>query len=380
MGKSNIKWVFMKFTVSSTVLAQHLSAISGVIARNPIVPILENFLFQVNHNELVITASDLQTSVSIALEIQSAIQVDIAVPARMLLDTVKNLPEQMISLEINPESYVVLIKSDNGLYKLLGENACDFPKFTLEQEGMTLSIPADSFKGVLQQTMFATSQNELKPAMSGVYMDFSPTMATFVATDGHRLVRYIRKDLTMATQHTLIVPKKALLFINSVLSAPKGMLHLTLYRSAIKFQYGHMVIITRLVDERYPDYEAVIPTSYASRLTIDRMALINALRRIMIYANRATHQVKFSVKDNGLTIFAEDLEFSNEANEQLLGLYDGAPLDIGFNAKLLLEMLMSMSVQEVVFAFLEAHKAVLILPKQQADDQDVLLLIMPIIF
>ena len=370
----------MKFTASSAVLAQNLSTIGGLVTRNPVVPILENFLIQVDHDNLIVTASDLQTSVSIQMGVQSDIEINIAVPAKMLLDTVKNLPDQMITLEIDPESYHVVIHADHGYYKLLGENADDFPRFTKEEEqGTELVIPVDDFKNALQRTIFATSQNELKPAMCGVYMDFGPSSVTFVATDGHRLVRYMHQDLSAEVERSVIVPKKSLLFLSAMLSSKAYDVVLKVYRSTICFQYGSIVMITNLVDERYPDYQAVIPSVYTSQLVVDRMALVHALRRIMIYANKATHQIKFTLSADRLDITAEDLEFSSEAHETLFGIYQGEGLEIGFNVKLLLEMLTNTGFNDVVFSFLEPHKAVLMTPKEPLEQQDVLLLIMPIV-
>lgn len=370
----------MEFTVSSTLLSQQLTAISGVITRNPVVPILENFLFQITHNHLVVTASDLQTSISAALVVQSDAQISVAIPARMLLDTVKNLPEQPIRVEINPNAYTISIKSDNGQYKLAGESANDFPQLATLDDGIALDVEVDVLKNILQKTVFATSNDELKPAMSGVYIELTNAMATFVATDGHRLVRYIREDLTASTQSPIIVPKKALILLNGLLSGKDKKIGFTFDRHKIQFSIDNINVITRLVDERYPDYENVIPKEHTSKLTVSKPALVSALRRVAIYANKATHQVKLTLMSNQLTVSAEDLDFSNEAREQLLCIYEGLPLEIGFNAKLLLDMLASIVTEEVEFFFWGANKAVLIFPKVQNKQEHLLLLIMPIIF
>lgn len=370
----------MEFTVSSALLSQQLTAISGVITRNPVVPILENFLFQITDNHLVVTASDLQTSISASLTVQSDDQISVAIPARMLLDTVKNLPEQLIKLEINPNSYTVSIKSDNGQYKLAGESANDFPQLAALDDGITLDIEVDVLKNILQKTLFATSNDELKPAMSGVYIELTHVMATFVATDGHRLVRYIRQDLSASTQSPIIVPKKALLLLSSLLSGRDKKMGFTFDQHKVQFSIDNISVITRLVDERYPDYENVIPKEHTSKLTVNKPALVSALRRAAIYANKATHQVKLTISENELTISAEDLDFSNEAQEQLLCTYEGLPLEIGFNAKLLLDMLSSILTEEVEFFFWGSNKAVLIFPKVQSQQEHLLLLIMPIIF
>ncbi|WP_419241293.1 DNA polymerase III subunit beta [Cardinium endosymbiont of Nabis limbatus] len=370
----------MEFTISSALLSQQLTAISGVITRNPVVPILENFLFQIDHNRLVVTASDLQTSVSAALAIQSDAQVSVAIPARMLLDTVKNLPEQPIQLAVDPNAYTVSIKSDNGQYKLAGESASDFPQLATLDDGITLEVEVDVLKNILQKTIFATSNDELKPAMSGVYIELTHAMATFVATDGHRLVRYIREDLAASTQSPIIVPKKALMLLNSLLTSKDKKVGFVFDRHKIQFTIDNISVISRLVDERYPDYENVIPKEHTSKLTISKSALVSALRRVSIYANKATHQVKLALVDNQLTISAEDLDFSNEAQEQLICTYEGLPLEIGFNAKLLLEMLTSITTEEVEFFFWGANKAVLIFPKMENKQEQLLLLIMPITF
>ncbi|UWW96764.1 MAG: DNA polymerase III subunit beta [Candidatus Cardinium sp.] len=370
----------MEFTISSALLSQQLTAISGVITRNPVVPILENFLFQIDHNRLVVTASDLQTSISATLAIQSDAQISVAIPARMLLDTVKNLPEQSISLAINPDSYTVSIKSDNGQYKLAGESANDFPQLATLDDGIALEVELDVLRNILQKTIFATSNDELKPAMSGVYIELTNAMATFVATDGHRLVRYIREDLKASTQNPIIVPKKSLLLLNGLLGGRDRRIGFIFDRHKIQFSIDNIKVISRLVDERYPDYENVIPKEHTSKLTINKPALVSALRRTAIYANKATHQVKLTLVDNQLTISAEDLDFSNEAQEQLICNYEGLPLEIGFNAKLLLEILASITTEEVECFFWGANKAVLIFPKIQNKQEHLLLLIMPIIF
>lgn len=374
------KKITMEFTVSSALLSQQLTAISGVITRNPVVPILENFLFQIDHNRLVVTASDLQTSISAVLAIQSDAQVSVAIPARMLLDTVKHLPEQPIRLEINPNAYTVSIQSDSGQYKLAGESANDFPQLATLEDGITLEVEVEVLKNILQKTLFATSNDELKPAMSGLYIELTHAMATFVATDGHRLVRYIREDLSASTQSPIIVPKKALLLLNGLLSGRDKQVGFMFDRHKIQFSIGNISVVSRLVDERYPDYENVIPKEHTSKLTISRPALVSALRRAAIYANKATHQVKLNLVDNQLIISAEDLDFSNEAQEQLICTYEGLPLEIGFNAKLLLDMLTSILTEEVEFFFWGANKAVLIFPKIQNKQEHLLLLIMPIIF
>ena len=369
----------MKFIVSSSTLSKQLAAISGVIVNNPVVPILENFLFEINGKQLTITASDLQTSITATLVVEAQESVSIAIPARLLLETLRNLPEQPVTFSIDESSYTVELSSENGRYRLAGENAADFPKFTMMQEGVVVDMAINALKKAITQTIIATSNDELRPAMNGVYINFSESNVTFVATDGHRLVRYKRSDVGVATQRPFIVPRKTLTLLNSLLSHEEQPVNIAFSDNIVSFKLGNISMISRLIDERYPDYENVIPVSNPNKLTINRLALLSSLKRIAVYANRTTHQIKLKMAGSELHILAEDFDFSNEANERLTCEYEGDDLEIGFNAKFLIEMLSSLAVEEVELHFSEPSKAGLILPKGEQKDEDSLLLIMPVI-
>jgi len=369
----------MKFTVSSSALSKQLAAISGVIVNNPVVPILENFLFELDVQQLVITASDLQTSVTATLVVDTQDKARIAIPARMLLDTLRNLPEQPVTFSINLETYSVEISSANGRYRLAGENATDFPQLKMVQEGISVEMESQVLKKAIGQTLVATSNDELRPAMNGVYVDFKANEVTFVSTDGHRLVRYVRSDVGMATQRPFIVPRKPLTLLNALLLSEDQTVHVALNDHNVYFRLGHISMIARLIDERYPDYEQVIPLDNPNRLTINRLSLLGSLKRIAIYANKTTHQIKLSLAKDSLQIFAEDFDFANEANEQLPCTYEGEAMEIGFNAKLIIEMLGNLPTEEVELHFSLPSKAGLLLPKEQEQHEDLLLLVMPVI-
>ncbi|MEM9416852.1 MAG: DNA polymerase III subunit beta [Bacteroidota bacterium] len=369
----------MKFIVSSSALSKQLAAISGVIVNNPIVPILENFLFEIDGKQLTVTASDLQTSITTTLVVEAQESASIAIPARILLETLRNLPEQPVTFSIDEKTYSVEISSDNGRYRLSGENATDFPQLKMMQEGVSVDMHAEALKKAVSQTIIATSNDELRPAMNGVYMNFSEASATFVATDGHRLVRYTRSDVGVATQRPFIVPRKTLTLLNALLSNEQSMVNIAFSDNTVSFKLANMSMVSRLIDERYPDYENVIPASNPNKLTINRLDFLGSLKRIAIYANRTTHQVKLNMAGSELQILAEDFDFSNEANERLTCEYEGDDLEIGFNAKFLIEMLSSLAVEEVVLHFSEPSKAGLILPKENEQDENILLLIMPVI-
>ena len=369
----------MKFIVSSSALSKQLAAISGVIVNNPVVPILENFLFEIEDKQLTVTASDLQTSMTTTLALEAEKSTSIAIPARTLLETLRNLPEQPVTFSINEETYSVEISSNNGRYRLASENATDFPQLKMTQEGVAVDMPTEALKKAINQTIIATSSDELRPAMNGVYMNFSESSATFVATDGHRLVRYIRSDVGVATQKPFIVPRKTLMLLNALLPNEHATVNIAFSDNTVYFKLANISMVSRLIDERYPDYTQVIPVGNSKKLTINRLAFLSSLKRLAIYANRTTHQIKLDIAGSELQILAEDFDFSNEAKERLPCEYEGDDLEIGFNAKFLIEMLNSLAAEEVELHFSTPSKAGLILPKDTEQDADLLLLIMPVI-
>lgn len=368
----------MKFIVSSAALLKQLSGINGVITTNPVVPILENFLFEIEENKLRITASDLQTSMITELEIESKESGSIAVPAKILIDTLKNLPEQPVSFSIDEQTYSVEISSDNGRYKLSGENATDFPKVPSVSDDFSVEISSHVLTKAVSSTIFATSNDELRPAMTGVYVNLSDSDTTFVATDGHRLIRYKRDDVKADSGNSIIIPRKALNLLKTTLPADEVPVHIEFNMANAFFNFGSVKMICRLIDERFPDYENVIPSDNTNTMVIDRSELLSSLKRIAIYANKTTHQVRLKITGSELQISAEDLDFSNEANERLSCEHDGEDIEIGFNARFLIEMLSNSEVKEVEFQFSAANKAGLIVPKEQGDNEDILMLVMPV--
>lgn len=368
----------MKFIVSSSALLKQLSGINGVITTNPVVPILENFLFEINDGKLTVTASDLQTSMISELEVEAKDSGSIAVPARILLETLKNLPEQPVTFSIDEDTYNIEISSDNGRYKLAGENATDFPKVPTVSDGDSVNLSSDVLGSAINNTIFATSNDELRPAMTGVYLNLSSTNSTFVATDGHRLIRYRRVDIASDNENSIIIPRKALNLLKS--SIPSENTNVTLEFNAQNafFRFNNIQMICRLIDERFPDYENVIPANNDNYMSINRMEFLSSLRRIAIYANKTTHQVRLKITGSELQISAEDLDFSNEANERLACEHDGEDIEIGFNAKFLIEMLNNITANEISLALSAPNRAGLILPKEKDENEDILMLVMPV--
>jgi DNA polymerase-3 subunit beta len=368
----------MKFIVSSAALLKQLSGINGVITTNPVVPILENFLFEISEGKLTVTASDLQTSMITEMEVESKENGNIAVPARILLDTLKNLPEQPVTFSIDEETYSIEISSDNGRYKLAGENATDFPKVPAVSNDFSVEMSTEVLASAINNTIFATSSDELRPAMTGVYLNLTDTNSTFVATDGHRLVRYRRIDVASDNGTTIIIPRKALNLLKTTLPSENTAVSVEFSVSNAFFKFGNVRMICRLIDERYPDYDNVIPTDNDNVMTINRMEFLSSLRRIAIYANKTTHQVRLKIAGSELQISAEDLDFANEANERLSCEHNGGDIEIGFNAKFLVEMLNNLDSDQVEMHLSEPNRAGLLIPKDKNDSEDILMLVMPV--
>ncbi len=368
----------MKFIVSSAALLKELNNIHGVITTNPVVPILENFLFEIEDGKLIITASDLQTSMITELEVEAKESGSIAVPAKILLETLKNLPEQPVTFSIDENTYSIEISSDNGRYKLAGENSSDFPKIPEVTDGFNVDISSDVLSSAIVNSIFATSNDELRPAMTGVYLNLSSTNATFVATDGHRLIRYRRVDVASEADHAIIIPRKALNLLKTTLPSENSNVIVEFNMANAFFHFNNIKMICRLIDERFPDYENVIPADNDNHMSINRLEILNSLKRISIYANRTTNQVRLKITGSELQISAEDLDFSNEANERLSCEHDGEDIEIGFNARFLIEMLNNLDSKEVTLQLSEPNRAGLIVPKEKNDNEDILMLVMPV--
>ena len=368
----------MKFIVNSSYLLKQLSNINGVITTNPVVPILENFLFEIEKSNLTVTASDLQTSMITEITVESKEKGNIAVPARILLDTLKNLPDQPVTFSIDESTYSIEISSDNGRYKLSGENATDFPKVPAVSNDFSASISSEVLSRAVNNTIFATSNDELRPAMTGVYVNLGEKNATFVATDGHRLVRYRRTDVKSETGNSIIIPRKALNLLKATLPTENTDVSIDFNMSNAFFKFGNIRMICRLIDERFPDYENVIPASSTIKMTINRIDFLNSLKRISIYANKTTHQVRLKITGSELQVSAEDLDFSNEANERLSCEHEGEDIEIGFNAKFIVEMLSNLDTDQIRLNMSAPNKAGVITPAEKDKNEDILMLVMPV--
>ena len=370
----------MNFIVSSTYLLKNLNSISGVITSNPVVPILENVLFEIENGNLLITASDLQTSVLVELQVESKEDGSVAIPAKILIETLKNLPEQPVTFSIDEQNYNIEINSDNGRYKLAGENSADFPKVPEVNDGYSSVLDSSVLHSAISNTIFSTSTDELRPAMTGVFFKLSSQSCSFVSTDGHRLVKYIRTDVKGdEVEHDMILPRKSLNLLKSILPTVKSSeIKLEFNAANAFFSYENVKMVCRLIDERYPDYENVIPSDNSNIITLDKSDILSSLKRISIYANKTTNQVRLKISGSEILISAEDLDFSNEANERISCEHDGDDIEIGFNAKFLIEMLSNLNSEKISFKLSEPNKAGLIVPGEISDEEDITMLVMPV--
>lgn len=370
----------MNFIVSSSYLLKNLSSISGVITSNPVVPILENVLFEIENGNLLITASDLQTSVMVELQVESKENGSVAIPAKILIDTLKNLPEQPVTFSIDENNYNIEINSDNGRYKLAGENSADFPKVPEISDGYSFTVNANTLALAIGNTIFSTSTDELRPAMTGVFFRLSSNSCTFVSTDGHRLVKYIRTDISGdEVDHDMIIPRKSLNLLKTIIpSDDKNDINIEFNASNAFFSNDNIKLVCRLIDERYPDYENVIPSDNSNSIEVDKSEILSSLKRISIYANKTTNQVRLKVSGSEILISAEDLDFSNEANERISCEHDGDDIEIGFNAKFLIEILSNIHSDKVIFKLSEPNRAGLVLPDDIEDEEDLTMLVMPV--
>ena len=368
----------MKFIVSSSALLKQLQAISGALSSNTVLPILENFLFEINSGVLTISATDLQTTMNTTLAVEAKENGKIAVPSKILLDSLKTLADQPVIFSINDENFGIEMSAGDGKYKLSGENGEDFPKIPKVENAAALVITASTLSEAISKTLFAVSTDELRPAMTGVYCQMSSENITFVATDAHKLVRYRRRDAHADVTSSFILPKKALNLLKSSLPTEDVSVNIEYNATNAFFSFNNINLICRLIDEKYPDYEAVIPVNNPNKLTIDRSLFLSCLRRVSIYSNKTTHQVRLKITGSELQISAEDLDFANEAFERLSCQYEGEDIEIGFNARFLVEMLANLETEEVALEMSTPNRAGILFPVNADNNEDVLMLVMPV--
>lgn len=376
----------MKFIVSSSSLLKQLQMLNGVLNTSNTLPILDNFLFEVDKGTLTISASDLETTITTHLTVESKDSGNVAVPARLLIDTLKTFPEQPLTFSIDKKRLAIEISSDYGKYKITGQNGDEFPKAPSIENGQSIEMDGTVLARAIGKTLFAAGNDELRPVMSGVFVQFAPDGTTFVATDAHKLVRYRRGDVKATGSASFILPRKPLNLLKNILSTTEGTVRVEYNATNARFSWGiapdgsiGSTLICRLIDGKYPNYDAVIPKNNPNKLTIDTSALLGSIRRVSIFSNKATHQVRLKIAGSELNISAEDLDFSNEAAERLTCSYAGDDMEIGFNSRFLVEMLTNIDSDEATIEMSAPNRAGILLPmNKDAVQEDTLMLVMPV--
>lgn len=374
----------MKFIVSSSELQKALQTVSGVISNSQSRPILENFLFEIEKDILKITASDGETTLITSLEVRSDAEGKIAVPAKIFQEFVKTYGEQPLTLSVkdaedgNGKLLEILDEKDNFAVAL--DHAEDYPEIPEFDAAQSVTISAGILSEALNNTLFATSNDSLRPVMTGVLFQFKEDETNFVSTDSHRLVVYKRTDLINADPVEFIMPKKPLAIFKSILASSNDEVSIEFNENMAKFTFGNNIWICRLIDGKYPNYSAVIPKENPNILTINRNLLLNSIRRASIMSNKSTNQVRFKLSGNILHLHAEDTEFANKADMQIPCDYNGEDINIGFSSKFLTEMLSVLSADDITMKMSQPNRPGIIEPIDGLEDEEkILMLSMPVI-
>jgi len=371
----------MKFVVSSSELLGHLQAISRVISSKNTLPILDNFLFNLSGNDLEITASDLESTLITRMKLENTDgDGTIALPARILLDTLKEFSVQPLTFDINMETMAVVISSENGKFNVVGQNGIDFPALPSikKDKKFVFAINADILLAGISKTLFATADDELRPVMGGIFVEASTDKITFVASDAHKLVRYQRSDARADDNASFILPKKPASLLKNILPREEGTVTVEFDDKNAFFILSNYKVVSRLVEGNYPNYNSVIPKNNPRKITIDRVEFFNTLKRVSVFSNQASNLVKLQLKGNQVMVSAQDIDFSISAYERIKCQYEGEEIEIGFKSVFLLEILSNIGSQDVMIELADPTRAGLFLPViAENESEDLLMLLMP---
>ena len=369
----------MKFSVSCTSLLSHLQVAGRVIASKNSVPILDSFLFDLRGNQLSITAADAETRMVTSVEV-SDVEGEgmVAITARNLLDSLKELPEQPIIFDIDEDNMSIFIYYENGKYNFVGQKGDDYPQPKPLRDGAAeLAMPAQVLMLGINRALFATAEDELRPVMNGIYFDISSEDITFVASDGHKLVRFKTLEAKGAERSSFILPKKPATLLKTILPKEAGDVKIMFDDNNAYFILENFQLVCRLIEGRYPNYNAVIPQENPYKVMIDRQLFVNALKRVAVFSNPASSLIKLQLSENQIVVSAQDIDFSTSAEEKISCIYNGDAMNIGFKGVFLIEILNNTPSADVVLELADPSRAGLILPSENEDKEDLLMLLMP---
>ena len=368
----------MKFIVNSSTLLKELQKLNGVISTSNTLPILDNFLFEIEDGKIKIIASDLETTMISEITTESSSNGQITIPSKILIDTLKTFSNQPLTFLIDEETKGIEISSENGNYKLAGQDAKEFPKVPEMTSPSSFLITSSILLNAINKTLFASGNDELRPVMSGVFCELSEENITFVATDAHKLVKHTRTNISSNGNSSFILPKKPLSLLKNNIDADSD-INIDFNETNVKFSLDNITLICRLIDGKYPNYDAVIPKDNPNKLVINKDELLNSIKRVSIYASKTTHQIRLKVAGSQLQITSEDLDFANKAEERLTCSYEGEDIEIGFNSRFVIDMLNNIGSEQICLEMSAPNRAGIILPLDgQDENEDTLMLVMPV--
>tara|TARA_B100001113_G_scaffold185823_1_gene152241 strand:- start:205 stop:1320 length:1116 start_codon:yes stop_codon:yes gene_type:complete len=368
----------MKFIVNSSTLLKELQKLNGVISTSNTLPILDNFLFEIEDGKIKIIASDLETTMISEITTESSSNGQITIPSKILIDTLKTFSNQPLTFLIDEETKGIEISSENGNYKLAGQDAKEFPKVPEMTSPSSFLITSSVLLNAINKTLFASGNDELRPVMSGVFCELSNENITFVATDAHKLVKHTRSNISSNGNSSFILPKKPLSLLKNNIDADSD-INIDFNETNVKFSLDNITLICRLIDGKYPNYDAVIPKDNPNKLVINKDELLNSIKRVSIYASKTTHQIRLKVAGSQLQITSEDLDFANKAEERLTCSYEGEDIEIGFNSRFVIDMLNNIGSEQICLEMSAPNRAGIILPLDgQDENEDTLMLVMPV--
>lgn len=365
----------MEFKVNSKVLEKLLSRIIPAVPSRTPMPVLENFLFDIHDGQMTVSATDLEIALRSSINITADENIKMVIPAKLLFDIIKSLKDTQIHFQAESNAKLKLT-TDNGVYNISYSSPEDFPDIPAVARDKEVAISGTDLKRAIDQTAFAMSKEDMRPAMTGTLLEFSDEGLKFVTTDGHRLVKYIYKTIKKENFDQYIIPERAI----SVLSKLTGESDVKIYLSKtnISFQLGDLEFITRLIGEKYPAYNSVIPLENENLLTIKTAELLATIKRMMLFSSSNMKQVKFAISNNDLEVSAEDIDHGSNAKEKVECKYEGEPMDIGFNTAYVHDILSHVDKSEVIFKLHSPTKACIIVPVETKENEDLMLLLMPV--
>ena len=371
----------MKFTISSSKLFSQLQAVSRVINNKNSLPILDDVLFDLVGNELKLTASDGETTIRTSIEVDGVEgSGKVASAAKLVLETLKEFSEQPLAFTIDENNFAVSMVSQNGTYSFVGVNGNEYPEMPgAEMGARELAIPANVLQSAIEKTIFATADDDLRPVMNGIFFDIAEDKVTMVATDAHRLVRYSNTGVKPGVAASFILPKKPASLLKNLLAKEENEVKVTFGAKNARFEFGSTIIVCRQIEGRFPNYNAVIPQSNQNIVTVDRQTIINACKRVAVFANNGTAQLRLTLTENSIKISAQDIDFSTSAEETITCDYNGTPMAIGFKAPFLIDLLGSITSADVLLKLADPARAGLLLPAENEENEDVLMLLMPML-